>query len=389
MPNQGGSLHQLFLRNSFGGAVGFAVGIVGGADPDRPRGGGFTAVVLAADGAGDKSCKGGCLLSLGGRILLFSPLDLRLDGIEGFQRNDGFVGVRRVIPGQFALISTGDFGQMVLPEFGLKQEIPGIGIVAKNSFHGTLVEHTATLGGVSAFVQPFGNGGDTPSRQVVIEDTPDDLRFFRDDSQLTVLTAVAQHEESLGSAFFEVSFHPPLLVFADGETFLLGITCQNGKHQLSVSGGGVDGLFFKINADAQFLQLPYRFQKGHGIPGKPGYGLGDDVIDLSGTTVDEHPLEVLPAVPGAGLGFVGVNAHILPAVMMADVGAVMIHLGRQGVKHSILAAGHSGVCRHPEGLGHPGCKLDLFHGPWHGILLCIKYRQLHNIARFGGYSKSI
>ena len=56
---------------------------------------------------------------------------------------------------------------------------------------------------------------------------------------------------------------------------------RKAEDQLSVSGGGVDGLFFKINADAQFLQLPYRFQKGHGIPGKAGYGLGDDVIHLN------------------------------------------------------------------------------------------------------------
>lgn len=377
MPNQGGGLYQLFLRDGFGGAVGFAVGIVGGADPDRSRGGGFAAVVFAAYGAGDKPREGGWLLWLGGGILLFSPLDLRLDGIESLQRDDGFVGVRSIIPGQFTLVFPGDFGQMVLPKFGLEQEIPGIGIVSENSFHGTLVEHTAALGGVSPFVQPFGDSGNTPSREIVTEDAPDDLRFFRDDSQLTVLPAVAQHEVSPGNAFFEVSFHPPLLVFAGGEAFLLGITCQDGKHQFTVSGGGVDGLFFKINADAQFLQLPYRFQKGHGISGKPGYGLGDDVIDLSGTAVGEHPLEILPAVSGAGLGFVGVNAHILPAVMVADVGAVMIHLGRQGVKHGILAAGHSGVCRHPEGLGHPGCKLDLFYGSWHGILLCIKYRQLH------------
>ena len=81
-------------------------------------------------------------------------------------------------------------------------------------------------------------------------------------------------------------------------------------------------------------------------------------FNFSGTTVGEHPLEVLPAVSGAGLGFVGVNAHILPAVMVADVGAVMIHLGRQGVEHGVLAAGHSGVCCHPDGLGHTGCKLD-------------------------------
>lgn len=134
MPNQGGSLYKLFFGDGFGGAVGFAVGIVGGADPNRSRGGGFAAVVLAADGAGDKPREGGCLRGLGGGILLFSPLDLRLDGIKGFRRNDGFVCVRRVIPGQLSLVLPGDFGQMILPEFGLEQEIPGIGIVAENSF---------------------------------------------------------------------------------------------------------------------------------------------------------------------------------------------------------------------------------------------------------------
>ena len=70
------------------------------------------------------------MLWLGGGILLFSPPDLRLDGIESLQRDDGFVCVRRVIPGQFALVFSGDFGQMVLPEFGLEQEIPGIGILS-------------------------------------------------------------------------------------------------------------------------------------------------------------------------------------------------------------------------------------------------------------------
>lgn len=89
---------------------------------------------------------------LGGRVLLFSPLNLRLDGIKGFRRNDGFVCVRRVIPGQLSLVLPGDFGQMILPEFGLEQEISGIGIVAENSFHGTLVEHVAALGGVCSIL---------------------------------------------------------------------------------------------------------------------------------------------------------------------------------------------------------------------------------------------
>lgn len=59
---------------------------------------------------------------------------------------------------------------MVFPELGLQQKISGVGIIAEDPLHGTLVKHAAALGGISAFVQPFGDGGDTLSSQVVIED---------------------------------------------------------------------------------------------------------------------------------------------------------------------------------------------------------------------------
>ena len=102
------------------------------------------------------------------------------------------MGVRSMIPGQFALVFPGDFGQMVLPEFGLEQEIPGIGIVAENSFHGTLVEYAAVLCNIAAFVQPPGDGGYTLPGEVIVKNASDDLGFFRDNDQLIPLPAVAQ-----------------------------------------------------------------------------------------------------------------------------------------------------------------------------------------------------
>lgn len=172
--------------------MGFAVGIVGGADPDRPCGGGLVAVVFAAVGAGDPPRKGGCFLWLAGGILFFSPLDFRLNGFKGFRRNDSFMGVRCMVAGQFPAVFSGNFRQVVFPEFCLEEKIPGVGIIAEDPLHGALVKHAAALGGISAFVQPFGDGGDTLSSQVVIEDASDDLRFFRDNDQLIPLPAVAQ-----------------------------------------------------------------------------------------------------------------------------------------------------------------------------------------------------
>lgn len=165
-------------------AVGFAVGIVGGADPDRPCGVGLAAVVLAAVGAGDKPCKGGCFLRLAGSILFFSPLDFRLNGVKDFRRNDSFMGVRCMVAGQFPVVFSGNFRQVVFAEFCLEKEISGVSIVTENALHGALMEHTAALCNIAAFVQPLGDGGDALSSEVIGKNASDDLGFFRNNDQL-------------------------------------------------------------------------------------------------------------------------------------------------------------------------------------------------------------
>ena len=285
------------------------------------------------------------------------------------------MGIRCMILGQFSLILPGDFGQMVLTKFGLEKEISGIGVVAQDPVHGTLVKDAATLCGIPFLVESLDNGGSSFSIQIVPKDSSDNIRFFRDHHQLSVLSTVPQHEEAPWNALLKVAPDPPLLIFTGGEAFFLGIACQDGEHQFSVVGGGIDGLFFKIYADAQAFQFPDGFQKSHGVAGKAGNGLGDDVVYLACPAVGEHPLEVLTAVPGTGLGFVGVHTHIRPARVVADVGAVVVHLSRQGVQHGVLITGHSGICRHPTGFWHGCRKLNLRYGSWHSVLLCIKYRR--------------
>lgn len=101
--------------------MGFPVRIVGGTDPDRSRGGGFATVMFAADGTGDQAAKRGNFPRLGGCVFLLPPLDLVLNSLKGFRRDNGFVGIRCMILGQFSLILSGDFGQMVFPKLGLEQ----------------------------------------------------------------------------------------------------------------------------------------------------------------------------------------------------------------------------------------------------------------------------
>ena len=145
--------------------MGFPVRIVGGTDPDRSRGGAFAAIVFAADGTGDKAGKQGEFPWLGRCVFLLPPPDLVLNSLKGFRRDNGFVGIRCMILGQFSLILPGDFGQMVLTKFGLEKEISGIGVVAQDSVHGTLVKDAATLGGIPFLVESLDNGGSSfPSR---------------------------------------------------------------------------------------------------------------------------------------------------------------------------------------------------------------------------------
>ena len=129
--------------------MGFPVRIVGGTDPDRSRAGGFAAVMFAADGAGDQAAKQGDFPWFSGCIFLLSPPDLVLNSLKGFRRDNGFVGIRCMILGQFSPILPGDFDQMVLTKFGLEKEISGIGVVAQDPVHSTLVKDAATLGGIS------------------------------------------------------------------------------------------------------------------------------------------------------------------------------------------------------------------------------------------------
>lgn len=62
------------------------------------------------------------------------------------------MGVRCMVAGQFPAVFSGNFRQVVFPELGLQQKISGVGIIAEDPLHGTLVKHAAALGGRTAFV---------------------------------------------------------------------------------------------------------------------------------------------------------------------------------------------------------------------------------------------
>lgn len=88
----------------------------------------------------------------------------------------------------------------------------------------------------------------------------------------------------------------------------------------------MDVLFLEKDVNAEGLQIPDRLQQCDRIPGKAGYGFGDDHIDLPGLAIGYELDEALSGILGAGLGLVRIHTDILPAGMILDQAAVIADL---------------------------------------------------------------
>ena len=108
----------------------------------------------------------------------------------------------------------------------------------------------------------------------------------------------------------------------------------------------MDILFFKVHVHADQPQLPDRLQGRDRIAGKPGNGLGEYHINLTGPAVCQHPLKFSPCILRTGYGFIRINTSVIPARRFLDQAAVIAHLRRQGMEHCFLAIRHPRICGH-------------------------------------------
>lgn len=88
----------------------------------------------------------------------------------------------------------------------------------------------------------------------------------------------------------------------------------------------MDVLLLEKDVNSEDFQIPDRFQQGDRVPGKAGYGFGNNHIDLPGLAIRHEPDEALSGILGAGLGLVRIHADILPAGMLLDQAAVIADL---------------------------------------------------------------
>ena len=85
-------------------------------------------------------------------------------------------------------------------------------------------------------------------------------------------------------------------------------------------------LFFKLNLDAQLLQVTDGLQQIHRVSRKAGDGFGQDDVDVSRFAFSQHFLKLRPVDLGTGDAVIGIHASVHPAGMLLDELAVVADL---------------------------------------------------------------
>lgn len=143
------------------------------------------------------------------------------------------------------------------------------------------------------------------SGQVEVKDAFHDSRFARYDLRLAV-SALFIAEEPLvheyWGSFLELLADAPCDILADALGLGLCEARIDDQIQFAIRLEGIDLLLFEVDADSFGLEHSGIVEAVHRISGKSGYGLSNDVIDLSGQTVVDHLIELRPLI-GSCAGF--------------------------------------------------------------------------------------
>ena len=202
-------------------------------------------------------------------MLFSSPFNFCLHCFPLIQRDNGFMGSFRMVHCLLPVVWYRFLRDVAFAEKPLKEQIARVGVVPQNLCNRLRMPCLTVSGGLNALVvQPCCDAVSTHAVEKFSINAANQRRLLRNDVVFAILHSVAEHSAVPRDTRFKVPFDTPLLVFADGAAFLLGIRCQDGQHQLTVSAHGVDVLLFKEHIDTQAFQLSDGFQKSDRVSGK-------------------------------------------------------------------------------------------------------------------------
>ena len=142
------------------------------------------------------------------------------------------------------------------------------------------------------------------SGEIALIEPSDDLRLFRNDLRLTILTLAVAIQLFILDADLS-GFHgaalTPCDIGGDGFTFRLGEGTGEGDPQLAVLLQRIDIFLLEDDCDAKLFERPDIVEAVHRVAGEARNRLGQDDIDFLLAAVPDHPHEVL-ALLGRGSG---------------------------------------------------------------------------------------
>ena len=108
--------------------------------------------------------------------------------------------------------------------------------------------------------------------------------------------------------------------------------CHDRRDHLAGYLAGVDALFFKQNADAEFLQFPDSRKTVFRIAGKSGNTLDQNAVDFSFPAVLHHALKIFALFNRrAGDALIGVNIDHFPIRIAGDQFRIVLILDAIGI----------------------------------------------------------
>ena len=201
--------------------------------------------------------------------------------------------------------------------------------------------------------------------QVLRKHSADNSSFLRIDLDFSVFLPIPMNQGQVDRfSLRKILSNAPLAVV--GNAFALGLRkrSEDGQHQLSILAQAIDILFLKVHRNPKRPQFPHRFKQRHRIARKSADRFCENAVDPFRPALFQQAPKLRTGILCSRIRFVRVYPRIFPSRMLLDVSAVMAHLCRKRMQHSVLSRGHTAVSCNalPAGSGC-GDRLNLVNDP--------------------------
>ena len=178
----------------------------------------------------------------------------------------------------------------------LQESVTNVLLIGKNLFQRTLQPVGISCSCLDTVrFQALSNLKQACAIQILSVNSHDDLRFFRDDDQISFIILCIAKEAVVIDLHFSclvAELQSQFYILGKGLAFLLCKGCHDGQKDFALGIHRIDVLFFKVHGNVLFLQFPDVFQAIQSVAGKSADGLGNDHVDFGCHAVLNHAVKL-------------------------------------------------------------------------------------------------